>query len=161
MHPGKSILPPDLATKWLHNSVLLVILKHMCGNFLCHILKENIFSGARLQCITLLVGVKKWKPVQGTSSTEECTHLKRWGGVKVWPSVCAVGSWTLQLLYRNVQRSRGGLVFKAHRLVYHSILGLRVIKKKRRTLRVQRNHVSVMGVVIRYRAISYANTYIL
>jgi len=27
---------------------------------------------------------------------------------------------------------RGGLVFKAHRLLYHSILGLRVIKKKRK-----------------------------
>ena len=27
---------------------------------------------------------------------------------------------------------RGGLVFKAHRLVYHSTLGWRVIKKKRR-----------------------------
>ena len=38
------------------------------------------------------------------------------------------------LLHRNVQRFRGGLVFKAHRLVYHSTLGLRVItKKKRRT----------------------------
>ena len=27
-----------------------------------------------------------------------------------------------QLLYRNVQRFRGGLEFKAHRLVYHSTL---------------------------------------
>jgi len=36
------------------------------------------------------------------------------------------------LLHSNVQRFRGGLVFKAHRLVYHSTLGLRVIKKKRR-----------------------------
>jgi len=34
-------------------------------------------------------------------------------------------------LRRNVKRFRGGLVFKAHRLVYHSTLGLRVIKKKR------------------------------
>ena len=31
-----------------------------------------------------------------------------------------------------MQRFRGGLVFKAHRLFYHSTLGLRVIKKKRR-----------------------------
>ena len=33
-----------------------------------------------------------------------------------------------------VQRFRGGLVFKAHRLVYHyySILGSRVIKKKKK-----------------------------
>ena len=34
----------------------------------------------------------------------------------------------------NVQRFRGGLVFKAHRLLYHSTLGLRVIKKKGRNL---------------------------
>ena len=34
-----------------------------------------------------------------------------------------------QLLYINVQRFRGGLVFKAHRRLYHSTLGLRVINK--------------------------------
>ena len=33
--------------------------------------------------------------------------------------------------FRNVKRFRGGLVFKAHRLVYHSTLGWRVIKKKK------------------------------
>ena len=38
-----------------------------------------------------------------------------------------------QLLSRNVERCRGGLVFKAHRLVYHSTLGLRVIKKKKKS----------------------------
>jgi len=31
-----------------------------------------------------------------------------------------------------VQRFRGGLVFKAYRLLYHSTLGLRVIKKKKK-----------------------------
>ena len=36
-----------------------------------------------------------------------------------------------QLLHRNVQRFRGGLVFKAHRHLYHSTLGLRVIKKRK------------------------------
>ena len=35
-----------------------------------------------------------------------------------------------QLLYRNVQQFRGGLVFKAHRLLYHPTLGLRVIKRE-------------------------------
>jgi len=30
-----------------------------------------------------------------------------------------------------VQRFRGGLVFKAHRLLYHSTLGLRVIKRRK------------------------------
>ena len=40
----------------------------------------------------------------------------------------------MQLLSRNEQRSRGGFVFKAHRLLYHSTLGVRVILKKRRSL---------------------------
>jgi len=33
---------------------------------------------------------------------------------------------------RNVKRFPGGLVFKAHRLLYHSTLGLRVIKEKKK-----------------------------
>jgi len=37
-------------------------------------------------------------------------------------------------LDRNVKRFRGGLVFKAHRLVYHSTLGLRVIIKKKKMM---------------------------
>ena len=37
----------------------------------------------------------------------------------------------LQLLRRNEKRFQGGLVFKAHRPVYHSTLGWRVIKKKK------------------------------
>ena len=37
-----------------------------------------------------------------------------------------------QLLYRNVQWFRGGLVFQAHRLVYHRASDLRVIKKQGR-----------------------------
>ena len=38
-----------------------------------------------------------------------------------------------RLLHRNVQRFRGGLVCKAHRLLYHSTLGLRVITKKKKS----------------------------
>ena len=34
---------------------------------------------------------------------------------------------------RNVQWFRGGLIFKADRLMYHSTLGLRVIKEKKVT----------------------------
>jgi len=34
------------------------------------------------------------------------------------------------LLHRNVKRFRGGFVIKAHRWLYHSTLGSRVIKKK-------------------------------
>ena len=40
-----------------------------------------------------------------------------------------------QLLCRNVKRFRGGLVFKARRLVYHSTLGWKVMKKKRQPSR--------------------------
>ena len=35
-------------------------------------------------------------------------------------------------LHRNVKRFRGGLVFKAHTLLYRSTPGLRVVKKKRK-----------------------------
>ena len=38
----------------------------------------------------------------------------------------------VQLLRENVKRFRGGPVFKAHRLVHHSTLDLRVIKKKKK-----------------------------
>ena len=34
-----------------------------------------------------------------------------------------------------MKRFRGGLVFKAHRLLYHSTLGLSVIKKKKKWLK--------------------------
>ena len=37
-----------------------------------------------------------------------------------------------QLLYRNVQWFQGELVFKAQRFSYHSTLGLRVIKNKKK-----------------------------
>ena len=36
-----------------------------------------------------------------------------------------------QLLYINVPRFRGGLVFKAQRLVYYSTLSSRVMQKKK------------------------------
>jgi len=37
------------------------------------------------------------------------------------------------LLHHAIPSQREGLVFKAHRLVFHSTLGLRVIKKKKRS----------------------------
>ena len=39
-------------------------------------------------------------------------------------------------------RFRGGLVFMAHRLLYHSTLGLRVIKKKKERCRDLRRHLN-------------------
>jgi len=37
-----------------------------------------------------------------------------------------------QLLHKIMQRFRGGLVFNAHRLLYHSTVGLREKKKKKK-----------------------------
>ena len=51
-------------------------------------------------------------------------------GARVWVPT--------ELCSRNVERFRGGLVFQAHRLFYHSSLGSRVIKKKRRYRRTRR-----------------------
>ena len=44
----------------------------------------------------------------------------------------------------TVKRFRGGLVFKAHRLLYHPTLGSRVIKKKKKYLEIleeEKEHV--------------------
>ena len=49
-----------------------------------------------------------------------------------------------QLLRINVNRFRGGLVFNALRLVYHSTLGLGVIKKKKR--REEKDLLGGLGV---------------
>ena len=40
-----------------------------------------------------------------------------------------------QLLRRNVERFRAGLVVKAHILVYHSTLRWRLVKEKKRTFK--------------------------
>ena len=46
-----------------------------------------------------------------------------------------------------MERFRGGLVFKAHRILYYSTLGLRVIKKRRRGAQAARRRLqaSVSG----------------
>jgi len=54
-----------------------------------------------------------------------------------------------QLLSRNVERFRRGLVLKVHRLLYHSTLGSRVFKKKKSMARAPPLHQSgfrVQGV---------------
>jgi len=51
----------------------------------------------------------------------------------------------IKVLHRNVQRFRGGLVFKAHRLLYHSTLGLRGIKKKKKRRRRPVAHLGVLA----------------
>ena len=54
------------------------------------------------------------------------------GDTRIHGTCIGAGGIREQLLHRNVQRFRGGLVFKAHRLFGHSTLGLRVIKNKRK-----------------------------
>jgi len=48
---------------------------------------------------------------------------------------------------------RGGLVFKAHRLVYHSTLGLRVIKKKKKKKR--RSTIPAIPEGVRFQGIFF------
>jgi len=57
-----------------------------------------------------------------------------------------------QLLRRNVNRFRGGLVFKARRRVHHSTLGWRVIKKKKKNTRMQEATMAVKCAVVPRRA---------
>ena len=54
-----------------------------------------------------------------------------------------------QLLYRNVQWFRGGLVFMVHRLLYHTTLGSRVINKKKNLVGAVCLGVVVGGAAVR------------
>ena len=57
----------------------------------------------------------------------ECIH------VHVQSEIAAVVTrLSMRCGWAHVKRFRGGLVFKAHRLLYHSTLGLRLIKKKKK-----------------------------
>jgi len=47
-------------------------------------------------------------------------------------AAAAAISKVLQKLLAEMWRFRGGLVFKAHRLLYHSTLGLNIIKKEKK-----------------------------
>ena len=44
---------------------------------------------------------------------------------------------------RNVQRFRRGIVFKAHRLLFHSTSGLRVIKRRDETTNAPSSHLTI------------------
>jgi len=57
---------------------------------------------------------------QGSKKKQDCRHGQGRGHGHDRP------------VTRNVKRFRGGLVFKALRLLYHSTLGLRAIKKKKK-----------------------------
>ena len=75
-----------------------------------------------------------------TSSSKEVQH----------ENVASCGRFGLsdsaeQRLRRDVKRFRGGLLFKAHRLLYHSNLGVRVIKKKKKKIpRARAGHLELV-----------------
>ena len=73
------------------------------------------------------------KPVWRTNPSQwrrlRSTATNHAGGAAAWRLVFAVRGFD-----RNVKRFRGGLVFKARRWLYHSTLGSRVIKKKKKAL---------------------------
>ena len=52
-------------------------------------------------------------------------------GIDSLPDASRTPCLGIDLLHINVQQFRGGLVFKAHELLYHSTRGLRAIKKQR------------------------------
>jgi len=86
--------------------------------------EQEVFSQLLLQTRWLMT---TWEQeVQSTVSANN--HTSGCGGMvqfSIWE----------QLLHRNVQRCREGLVFKAHILLYYSTLGLRVIHKKKKKKR--------------------------
>jgi len=65
---------------------------------------------------------REWAPLK--AKVESLLTLGNSGILHTW--------WAALKRTRNVQRFRGGLVFKAHRLLYHSTLGLRILKKKKK-----------------------------
>jgi hypothetical protein len=96
---------------------------------------EFPFSG------TLTSTFLEWTEILGAVGTPEsrvqnvarmCGRGRAQAEVGVEHQGVAEFSVQAQLLHRNVQRFQGGLVFQAHRPLYHSTLGLRVTKKRRR-----------------------------
>jgi len=76
-------------------------------------------------CITQL-------KAQGPSRTcDESNGEEEEGTTHVIPLLFNLASLRFKQV-RNMQRFRGGLVFEAHRLLYHSTLGLIVIMKKKK-----------------------------
>jgi len=66
-----------------------------------------------------------WSHLSFQSSSLRMKKVRRTEGPVPNSAMCTSDTSTSHL------RFRGGLVFEAHRLLYHSMLGLRVIKKKK------------------------------
>ena len=99
------------------------------------------------QIITMI----KWIRTSRLSIKNSLWHLRqrRVHDVDRALGICLGLRLRVQLLRRNVNRFRGGLVFEARRLVYHSTLGLRVIQKKKHRV----HHVDgALGIYLGLRA---------
>ena len=97
------------------------------------VLQREFFIDNLLVRIHVIIGMNRWTglapwefefPFPGSLTSTFLVHAS---------PLLSIALDCSGLLRRNVKRFRGGLVFKAHRLVYHSTLGLPVIKKRRRT----------------------------
>jgi len=94
-------------------------------------------SGFRVQCSGFRVHGSGFR-VQGVSTCPALGILPALGGYSSTLSLSKRATPCLFICaktvkaHRLVQRFQGGLVFKAHRLLYHSTLGARVIKKKKK-----------------------------
>ena len=89
-----------------------------------------------------------------------CLEQKGTSGCHTWQMLTATAPSPLprselsiqkQLLYRKVQYHRGGLVSKAHRHLYHSTLGLRVIRNPTCPPRSARPEPSPLGGIRPFR----------
>ena len=78
--------------------------------------------------------LQHWNPDPQTrtlnSKPENRIHIP---GVKSVPRIIPDPTTRFQLLRRNVKWFRDGLVFEAHRLLYHSVLGSRVMMMKKKS----------------------------
>ena len=65
-----------------------------------------------------------------------CKHQSWWQNTTIMTQ-CRHNGKMQKEVHRNVQQFRKGLVFKARGLLYHSILGLRVIKMKKMQIKTK------------------------
>jgi len=125
-HPFRVVQGPAVHAKIMH------LLHRLCGRH--PVLPSRTKSPFS---IPLICTGSRWSPA--TCSAHQGSRKRRFGrrfgrADAIWSCRKRETSsqFREQLLRRNVKRYRGGLVFKARRLLYHSTLGLRVINSRHR-----------------------------
>ena len=96
--------------------------------------------------MNLVVGVAPGEVLEDRKGMTLSPFIVWYTSVNVWADLWICGTklstsgripkdlWCKSVDFWNLLRFRGGLVFKAHRLLYHSTLALRVIKKIKKDL---------------------------